>query len=204
MPPRMFSGIIETTSIIESAEVRGDSLCIAVARPTIFADVSLGDSIAVNGVCLTIEAMDERQIRFSLGPETLKITGWTLSALEGRAVNMERSLRLGDRIHGHLVAGHVDDVGRIASVEDGELTRTLWIRFTDRMRPFIWVKGSVALQGVSLTINELNDDMFSVCLIPETLKRSVLGRLQTGDSVNLEADAMARAWYHWKITGAKS
>lgn len=200
----MFSGIIETTSIIESAEVRGDSLRIAVARPAVFADVSLGDSIAVNGVCLTIEAMDERQIRFSLGPETLKITGWTLSALEGRPVNMERSLRLGDRIHGHLVAGHVDDVGRIAGVEDGELARTLWIRFTDRMRPFIWVKGSVALQGVSLTINELNDDMFSVCLVPETLKRTVLGQLQTGDPINLEADAMARAWYHWKTTGAKS
>jgi riboflavin synthase len=169
-----------------------------VEKPADFQDLQLGDSIACNGVCLTLEAHDGKTMTFSLGPETLKITQWTPKA--GDLLNLERSLRLGDRIHGHFVNGHVDEIGKILDVQHEKETTTVTIEAPKIFTPYLWRKGSVALHGVSLTINDVDGQTFKVGLIPETLKRTSLKNLKAGDTVNLEADAMARAWFHWRNT----
>ena len=126
----------------------------------------------------------------------MNVTGWNPKA--GDVVNLERSLRFGDRVHGHFVNGHVDDVGVVTAIEDRVETRDLWIETTPEFAPFLWKKGSVGVHGVSLTINLVDESRFQVGLIPETLKRTNLARLRVGDRVHLEADAMARAWFHWR------
>lgn len=193
----MFSGIIETTAKIAAAQEVGAFTRIQVERPKDFTDLKAGDSICTDGVCLTVEEFDPSRITFALGPETLKITGWDTSGVLNRVVNLERSLRLQDRIHGHLVTGHVDTTGTIsASIRNGE-TLFLRIEFPRDFAPFIWAKGSVAVNGVSLTINEASNGEFTVGLIPETLKRTNLGALKAGDKVNLEIDNMARGLVNW-------
>ncbi len=193
----MFSGIIETTSTIVSAENQAEIIRILVKRPQDFKDLQVGDSIAVNGVCLTVEAFNESSMRFALGPETLRVTGWTAEGVKNQVVNLERSLRLGDRLHGHLVTGHVDDRAQVLeSMRLGEAL-ILRIKVPEALAPFLWPKGSVAVNGVSLTLNQVHDGAFTVGLIPETLKRTNLGNLQEGSIVNLEADNMARGLIHW-------
>lgn len=188
----MFSGIIEGKSRVETAIQRDEVVELHIVRPRHFNDLSIGDSIAVNGICLTVESFSTTDIQFAVAYETLKVTGWKAKTLQGLEVNLERSLRFGDRIHGHIVTGHVDAVGQIDSVQLIGENFILKIRFDESLRPFIWRKGSVALDGVSLTINEVTDQCLEVCLIPETLKRTNLGSLQRGDAINIEVDAMAR------------
>lgn len=191
----MFSGIVEACASIILAERSSQLVKITVEKPSSWDDLKIGDSVAINGVCLTVEAFNDEYMAFALAPETLKVTGWTPRDRE--LVNLERSLRMGDRIHGHIVNGHVDDIGRVSHLEEGNDTRIIMIETNEKFRPFVWRKGSVAVNGVSLTINETEANTFQVCLIPETLKRTNLSKLKIGDKVNLEADAMARAWYHW-------
>ena len=200
----MFSGIVETQARV--LETRGDDpsrsalVHIELARPPQFDDLHIGDRVAVNGVCLTIEAFDQERMTFALGNETLKITGWTASSLKGAALNVERSLRLGDRIHGHMVSGHVDATGTVETVQDLGGSVELKVRCPDWMRPFVWPKGSWAVNGVSLTINEVNGPVVSMCLIPETLTRTNLGILKGGMSVNLEVDMVARGLVNYFAT----
>lgn len=193
----MFSGIVETTSPILSASSHGAVLRALVKKPIDFNDLKNGDSIAVNGVCLTVEEFTDEAIRFAIGPETQKVTGWTLSGVMGKVVNLERSLRLGDRIHGHLVTGHVDTLGAIAEIERVEGSQTMKVTYPEHVRPYIWPKGSITVNGVSLTINQVTPEFFTVGLIPETLKRTNLGSLAVGDPVNLEVDNNARGLVHW-------
>lgn len=192
----MFSGIVETTAQIIRAQTADGVLRVFVERPSEFNDLSIGDSIAVDGVCLTVEAFDSQAIQFALGPETLKVTEWTLDGVKDRVVNLERSLRLGDRIHGHLVTGHVDARAGVLRLEPKGETLTMWIEIPVRLSPLIWPKGSITLNGVSLTVNAVENESLSVGLIPETLKRTNLGRLKVGDRINLEADNMARGLVH--------
>ena len=192
----MFSGIIESLQQVRSCKQRDAVIEIKIDRPDFFDDVKLGDSIACNGVCLTVEAFSEGLLTFAVGPETLHVTGWTLATLDQKWVNLERSMALGDRVHGHLVAGHVDATGKVLEVNDDGGTRFLKIQFGPNMSPYLWRKGSVAIDGVSLTINKTEPDSFDVLLIPETLKRTNLGRLVVGDIVNLEADLLARGLLH--------
>jgi riboflavin synthase len=184
----LFTGIIEAKSDILQV-IQGDqSLKIVVAQPSQFSDLRVGDSIACNGVCLTVESFDGKQMVFTIGYETLQVTGWTAQALTGASINLERSLRFGDRIHGHLVSGHVDAVA--------ELTQKSWqgdclilsFSLPQQLRSQVWKKSSIAINGVSLTVNEVNELGFSVCLIPETLRQTQLESLNTGDTVNLETD----------------
>lgn len=193
----MFSGIVETTSRVVSCQPRSGYLHMSVAKPSHFNDLSIGESIAVDGICLTVEAWDEREIRFALGPETLRITGWTAEGVLGRDVNLERSLRLNDRIHGHLVTGHVDARTRVLQREETGETLALEIEIPDALRAFIWPKGSVALNGVSLTVNGVSATSFRVGLIPETLRRTNLKNLRVNDGIHLEIDNMARGLVHW-------
>jgi riboflavin synthase len=192
----VFSGIVETTARVIECRSRDGVLEISVERPAALGDLGIGDSIAIDGVCLTIERFDEARMQFALGAETLRVTGWTDEALRARPRNLERSLRFGDRVHGHLVLGHVDAISQIAAVETlGEGLR-LVITTPEALRPFVWSKGSIAVNGVSLTINAVTPDTFAVGLIPETLKRTNLGHLKTGDTVTLEIDNFARGLVH--------
>jgi riboflavin synthase len=193
----MFSGIVETTAKVTQAQVHGELVRIALERPKSFAVLHVGDSVCVDGVCLTVEEFDPQFMRFALGPETLRVTGWTQSGVLNRAVNLERSLRLQDRIHGHLVTGHVDTTGVIQEAERMSDSLNLHIAYSPVFAAFIWAKGSVAINGVSLTINQAAANTFTVGLIPETLKRTNLGELRKGDVVNLEIDNMARGLVNW-------
>jgi riboflavin synthase len=193
----VFSGIVETCAPILTAQSTEQVLQIAVERPKTFDDLRIGDSIATDGVCLTIEGFSKESMTFALGPETLRITGWTGSNVLGRVVNLERSLRLSDRIHGHLVTGHVDAAGCVLELVRQGDTQQMMITFPPALAPFIWFKGSITVNGVSLTINQVGTDTFSVGLIPETLRRTNLGRLRMGDLVNLEVDNSARGLVRW-------
>ncbi|NJM09770.1 MAG: riboflavin synthase, partial [Bdellovibrionaceae bacterium] len=141
----MFSGIIETTAPITAALERAGVLQCTIARPANFDDIKHGDSIAVDGVCLTLEAFDLNSLTFALGPETLRVTGWTLQNVLDRVVNLERSLRLNDRIHGHLVTGHVDALGTVQALDREGETLRLTIGIPQTIAPYIWPKGSVAI-----------------------------------------------------------
>jgi riboflavin synthase len=199
----MFSGIVEAVGQVQSVRALSKAFQIDIEKPSDFNDLSIGDSVAVNGVCLTVEAFDPTKVTFTLADETLKVTGWTPENLLHRRFNLERSLRLGDRIHGHLVAGHVDAVGKVEERAEEGASLWYWISFPENMAPLLWKKGSVSLQGVSLTINEIKGSQLSLCLIPETLRRTNLGDLKIGDQVNLEADSMARAMVHFAKTEGK-
>lgn len=193
----MFSGIVETITPIVEVQTLDGLIRVSVARPEPFNDLKVGDSICFDGVCLTVENFTQAEIRFALAAETLHITGWTTENLKDRLVNLERSLSYGDRIHGHLVTGHVDGAGRVQDKwRDGE---SLWYRigFPEEMMPYFWRKGSVAMNGVSLTINSVENHSFTICLIPETCKRTNLESLEVGHKVMLEVDQFARGLIHW-------
>jgi len=196
----MFTGIVEATGRIvrvEKNSTSGASIEIAVGRSDKAAvdlsDTKLGDSISVDGVCLTVTTLDVANGRasFDLGPETLAVT--TLGALVvGSRVHLERAMKLGDRLGGHMVLGHVDGVGTLVSRRpEGD---ALLLRFegpASVMRYCIH-KGSICVDGTSLTINQVDDKGFEVGLIPHTLEMTKLGELAIGDRVNLEADVLAK------------
>lgn len=195
----MFSGLVEACVSVLDAEVPAGAdeahlLRLILERPSTFVDVRSGDSIACDGVCLTLESFTEHSLQFALAHETLRITGWTALSLRGHRVNLERSLRASDRNHGHLVTGHVDARARVVDVRDASGVRWMKIQVPSSLRSQVWPKGSWAVNGVSLTINGVDGDELEHCLIPETLARTNLAQLKTGDDVNVEVDQMARAW----------
>ena len=192
----------EVASVNGAANALGplSNVVIEVQRPISFDDLKTGDSIAVDGVCLTLEKFDNTKMQFSLGPETLKITSWNLENLKARFFNLERSMRLGERIHGHLVSGHVDTLGRVESALAIGAALELVISLEQKYRAYFPKKASWAVAGVSLTINDvqlINDRVhIASCLIPETLKRTNLGALKAGNKINIEIDFMVRTMLH--------
>lgn len=192
----MFAGIIEAKSkVLEYSAVDPQGLVrISLYRPHSFDDINTGDSIAVNGVCLTVEKLDNQFLQFALGKETLKLTGWKKDDLLSNDVNLERSLRMGDRIHGHIVSGHVDGLAEVVSSREENGSWIVRVRLPRSLRALVWKKGSIALNGVSLTVNEIDeDDVVEVCLIPETQKRTNLIEFRVGQSITVEVDQWARA-----------
>ena len=187
----MFSGIIANVGIITRADDRDGGLRLSVATEVLgMDDVQLGDSIAVNGVCLTAVQIDGRTFTVDVSRETLNCT----VGLEhqGARVNLEKALRLSDRLGGHLVSGHVDGVGQVVAFNDiGESWR-LVVRAPHQLAKFIAVKGSITINGVSLTVNHVTGSEFEVNLIPHTLDVTTLNELRTGAKVNLEIDLIAR------------
>lgn len=192
----MFSGIVETTTRIRNVEPHESVVRVTVDKPDFFHDLKIGDSIACNGVCLTVEKISDATIQFALVEETLKMIGVSSAeSLINQTWNLERSLRFGDRVHGHLVTGHVEAQGTVTrSQNDGEA----WfvdVQIPDSIAPYLWKKGSISMQGVSLTIHEFVNQTFSVCLIPETIKRTNLAELKVGQKVNIETDYLAKAYF---------
>lgn len=189
----MFSGIIEATSDVISLEPRGDVYILRLRRPPAFDDLKTGDSISTNGVCLTVEVLGESFISFALGVETVNVTKWNELLKPGTKVNLERSLKYGDRVHGHFVTGHVEAVAEVVELIEVEEGRGLRVRLPHNLLGSVWKKGSVALNGVSLTINEVEGVEISVWLIPETLVRTNLSSVKVGDAVLVETDYLAKA-----------
>ncbi len=188
----MFSGIVAAmgTLLERSAQGGGYRLRIAVGALDL-RDVSIGDSIAVNGCCLTVVEQEADSFRADVSNETLRCT--TLGSMEaGRRVNLEKSMRLGDRLGGHLVSGHVDGIGTLLRREnDGDSLR-LTLRAPDSLARYIARKGCICIDGASLTVNEVNGTDFSVNIIPHTRAETIIGHYREGQQVNLEADLLAR------------
>ena len=186
----MFSGIVAAVGRIAKSELRGDGVRLRIDCGGLpMDDVAVGDSIAVQGVCLTVVACDARGFDADVSRATLSVT----QGLEmGGEVNLEKSLRMGDRLDGHLVAGHVDGVGRVVSVEPLGGSVKLVIEAPVDLRRFIARKGSIAVDGVSLTVNEVDGDRFAFNAIPHTLEVTTLKHLAPGAAVNLEVDLLAR------------
>ncbi|MBX2987409.1 MAG: riboflavin synthase [Bdellovibrionaceae bacterium] len=189
----MFSGIVEAVVPALSGEGQNGVFRLRLKRPPEFTDIRLGDSIAVDGVCLTVEAFDADSMSFALAAETLRVLDWRPETALARSFNLERSLRFGDRLHGHMVSGHVDSLGEVVRVRSEGESLFLDVRIQPHLRPLVWPKGSLAIHGVSLTVNAVEKDVVSVCLIPETQKRTNLPRLKVGDRVHIEPDFFARA-----------
>ncbi len=183
----MFTGIVRELGTVVAA----DGARLVVKAPQAAAAATTGDSLAVAGVCLTVVSAEEGRVEFDVVPETLART--TLGALRvGAAVNLEPALHVGDPLGGHVVQGHVDGVGRVRSLAEEETGRRIWIDApADVLRTCV-EKGSVAVDGVSLTVAELDGEGFAVALIPHTLDVTTLGRLREGDPVNLEADVLGK------------
>jgi riboflavin synthase len=178
----MFTGIVRELGTVESF----DGSPLVVAAPETAARAAIGDSVAVAGVCLTVVEAAGELLAFDVVPETLSRT--SLGRLEpGNAVNVEPSLRVGDQLGGHFVLGHVDSVGRVRSVAEGDDHR-VWVDAPADVLGYCIEKGSIAVDGVSLTIAALDDEGFEVALIPHTLAVTTLGSLEPGAEVNLEAD----------------
>jgi len=186
----MFTGIVEAVGKVASVSRLGDTAAVRIESAGLdLSDVAMGDSIAVNGVCLTVKNLGTRTIDFDVSAETLNVTTGFHKA---DRVNLEKSLRLDARIGGHLVSGHVDAVGEVEKVTESDGNRVMRLRFPETLARFFARKGSVTVNGVSLTVNSVDDGSFSVNLIPHTLAVTNLGDLREGSRVNLEIDLVAR------------
>lgn len=191
----MFTGLVETLGRVEHVQPAGAGRRLTLAAPALIEGTRLGDSIALNGACLTVIAIQGDSLSFEAGPETLQRTN--LGDLQpGDRVNLERALRLGDRLGGHLVQGHVDGLGRIAERSRQGEWEMIWFSCPPALAEQMVSKGSVAVDGISLTVVDVTADRFSVALIPHTLAATTLGFKGPGASVNLETDLFAK--YVWK------
>jgi riboflavin synthase len=188
----MFTGLVERMGEVRRIEPDGaGGRVIVLAAPVFAAELSLGESVAVNGACLTVIERNADSFTFQAGPETLLRTNLgELSA--GDHVNLERALRLSDRLGGHLVQGHIDGVGHIIERSRQGEWETVWFSCPPKLTRQLVSKGSIAVDGVSLTLVEVAADRFSVMLIPHTLANSTLGFKQPGATVNLETDIIAK------------
>jgi riboflavin synthase len=191
----MFTGLVEALGAVRRVEPNGAGKDLFIAEPKLAPELAAGESVAVNGACLTVVGREADMFRFQAGPETLARTN--LADLHpGDCVNLERSLRVGDRLGGHLVQGHIDGFGRIAERRRQGEWELVWFSCAPELAGQMVAKGSVAVDGVSLTVVDVSGDAFSVALIPHTLEHTTLGRRAVGNKVNLETDLLAK--YVWK------
>lgn len=196
----MFTGIIEETGRVERFERGGDAWKLRIAARAALADAALGDSIAVNGCCLTVVKFDAGGLEFDVLEETRRLTSF--SALSsGSAVNLERSLRFGGKMGGHFVTGHIDGLGTIEVFEARGADRYLRVMAPAGSGSYLIHKGSIAIDGISLTVAEAEGDHFAVWLIPHTVAVTNLSEKKAGDPVNLEFDLLGK--YVEKLTLAR-
>ena len=187
----MFTGLVQSLGAVVKVASQPPGKRLVVRRDCELGMVRIGDSVAINGCCLTAVEVTADMYAFEAGPETLRRTN--LGELtEGSVVNLERSLAVGDLVGGHFVTGHVDGVGMVSRRgDDGDWT-TMWFRYPAELGGQLASKGSIAVDGVSLTLVDVEDKEFSVALIPHTLRMTTLGSRRVGDRVNLETDLLAK------------
>lgn len=200
----MFTGIITDIGTITAAEERGD-LRVTVQTGYDTSGIAIGASVANSGVCLTVVAKAANNLTFDVSAETRRRTAAQMWQL-GARLNLERALKVGDELGGHIVTGHVDAVGRIASIEAEGDSKRFTFQMPASVAPYVAPKGSICLNGVSLTVNEVSDDdlgyWFTVNIIPHTAEWTTFGTAQAGDEVNIEIDVLAR--YLFRMNQLKS
>ena len=189
----MFTGLISETTKAVSVEKKNQSISLVLKRPDSFKDLSIGQSLACHGVCLSLEDFDKEKMRFTIGYETLKITGWKKKILKSLCFHLEKPLKTGDPLDGHWVTGHVDaSVKLTAKKKKGDCV-LLNFQLPKKYSTQIFEKCCIAINGVSLTVNQVKKNQFQVCLVPETIKKTRLADLEKGDSVNIETDYSVKA-----------
>lgn len=188
----MFTGIIEAVGTITTLTDLGDNYRLVVKSGKMdMNDVHLGDSIATSGVCLTVVDKGVDYYAVDVSSETIKLTGFANYAV-GHCVNLEKAMRADSRFGGHIVSGHVDGVGTVEVINEHSNYVEIWIKAPDELAKYIAHKGSITVDGVSLTVNEVRGSSFMLWLIPHTLSETVIGDYKTGTQVNLEVDLIAR------------
>jgi riboflavin synthase len=197
----MFTGIIEELGTVVDWTPSDDAARITVRGPVAVSDAAHGDSISVSGVCLTVVDSGDDWFTADVMAESIAMS--TLKgAIAGMSVNLERAARVGDRIGGHIVQGHIDGTSTLLSITEGDAWRVLRFSLSPDITSLVARKGSIAIDGVSLTVSAVGDDWFEVSLIPETLTATTLGRLVVGDAVNIETDILARQVERMISTGS--
>lgn len=203
----MFTGLIEDTGRVAAFDRRGEAGSLRVETALPVAEIALGDSVSVNGACLTVTLTSGTFLTFDVSPETIARTTFR-SIRPGSSVNLERALSLGERLGGHIVTGHIDCSGRLSRMETRAGNRILQFTLPPEHARFLVEKGSVAIDGISLTVNSVSQDGFSVNIIPHTLARTTLAGLKQGDEVNIETDIIGkyveRLAQPWKAGGGLS
>ena len=187
----MFTGLVEEKGTVRQLKTSNSACDLSIEAPLVSEDVSIGDSIAINGCCLTVVSINGKLLTFQAGSETLGRTN--LGQLQPEsAVNLERSLQVGQRMGGHYVSGHVDTLGTVDERNDDGEWAEFWFRVPAELTKQMAPKGSVTVDGISLTIVNVESDRFSVALIPHTLDVTTLGGRNVGDQVNIETDVLAK------------
>jgi riboflavin synthase len=186
----VFTGLIQDLGKVESVEAGADGARVRIAT-SLASEIGLGDSVAVNGICLTATAADETSFETEAMNQTLEVTA--LGGLEaGDTINLELAMKASDRLGGHIVQGHVDGVAEVVSIEEDGFARRLRVALPQELMRYVIDRGSIALSGVSLTVAALGEGWVEVSLIPETLERTNLGGVETGELLNVECDVVAK------------
>ncbi|MCA0985400.1 riboflavin synthase [Halobacillus yeomjeoni] len=192
----MFTGIIEEIGSLESIKTKTEALELKIVAKEILTDVNLGDSISVNGVCLTVTQYTDQSVSFDVMPETYRSTN--LNELkQGTPVNLERAMAAGGRFGGHLVSGHIDGTGKIVSKTPESNAVYYEIALSDELIQYFVYKGSIAVDGTSLTVYGVKDNRVTISLIPHTMEHTVLGGKEPGDEVNIECDMIGKYVAHF-------
>jgi riboflavin synthase len=187
----MFTGIVEELGSVKSIEQLPDAIRLTISGPLVVSDANRGDSISVSGACLTVVEKDAESFTADVMQETLKLT--SLDGVKvGDSVNLERAMTAATRFGGHVVLGHVDSVGEIVSRQPSENWEWVRVAIPANLMKYVVLKGSITIDGISLTVNELGENWIGLSLIPETLKVTTLGSKKPGDKVNVEVDVMAK------------
>jgi riboflavin synthase len=195
----MFNGIVETVGIVLDLFEKEDCIYLCISKHPAFNDLKIGDSIAVNGICLTITDISHDNFKVTVVPETIRKTNLKTLVI-GSPVNLERSLKVTDRIHGHYLQGHVDAVSQIIEmIDEGKDARLVKISVPDHLRKYIIKKGYIALDGMSITVIDAKDDWISITLIPHTINSTIAKAYQVGSLINTEVDIFGK--YIEKIFG---
>jgi riboflavin synthase len=187
----MFTGLIETTGRVAAFSRQGEAGLLSVASDLPTEEIAIGDSVAINGACLTVTAKSSSSLTFDVSPETLTRT--TIGKLRsGDRVNLERAMKLGDRLGGHIVSGHVDCCGKLSRSETRSGNHLLQFAIPSAHARYLVEKGSVTIDGISLTVNSVTQEGFSVNIIPHTMANTTLAQLRSGDTVNIETDIIGK------------
>lgn len=203
----MFTGLIETVGRVTVCQKRGAAAVLTVTTSLPLSEIAIGDSVAVNGACLTVTAKHEATLTFDVSPESL--AGTTIEGVRsGQSVNLERAMRLGDRMGGHIVTGHIDCIGKLLKSSETSGNRVLEFTIPPGHARYLVQKGSVTIDGISLTVNTVSSTGFSVNIIPLTYASTALAQLKIGDRVNIETDIIGkyveRLTSPWKQDGGLS